>query len=488
MAVILLAVVSLIPISSLRSFVKNILVEMQGTLGDSFVFASNPLVRAWVLDRVRHDLRWLEARCESIVVVAHSQGAAIAYHSLAAHKGPKVRRLITFGSGLLKLSELQDDARVSGLMKLMPYLVLTIPVYVMIAPALWHAVTQARGAWIPWHSYTPDLFYVASFLLFPPPLLVIMAFLGSGERIDKYRDAVSKQLKGLAFERLVWTDMFSTHDPVPSGAMFEEQKLRRFRSRRVVNRMSVIADHTSYWDNVDEFVTMVVRELAAGAGRRLFQLRDDRRLVLARRARRTRVRWLRWGRAALCLSVVVPIFLARGELLEFGKTEVVGRGLAALETVAWLKAAIGLAARMFPEWARSVSMDRQSAYALGGASAVIVAAGAWYCLMYAVWQSWNRSAMAESLRLDPEGRLYLWRPAGVLLLTGVAVYVAVGCTWFGGYLQTWATLNAACHSAFALVASVLRIGGYVDGVIQIVAWVFVLGWIVLEASRSLGRE
>ena len=64
-----------------------------------------------------------------------------------------------------------------------------------------------------------------------------------------------------AFRR--WFDCFSSKDPVPQGPIpHGNLPKERFTSRTVHNSVSMIGDHTSYWQNCDEFVPAITDELA----------------------------------------------------------------------------------------------------------------------------------------------------------------------------------------------------------------------------------
>lgn len=60
-----------------------------------------------------------------------------------------------------------------------------------------------------------------------------------------------------------WTDLWATSDPVPGGALRTPAgaPAGAFSSRGVVNRQSILGDHTSYWANRHDFVTTVVAML-----------------------------------------------------------------------------------------------------------------------------------------------------------------------------------------------------------------------------------
>jgi hypothetical protein len=79
----------------------------------------------------------------------------------------------------------------------------------------------------------------------------------------KLRDTVTKPVrKPLGLAR--WVDLYASADPVPNGpTVTHEDGVPE--SERVWNLGSMVADHTSYWANVDGFVLPVVRVCAETA-------------------------------------------------------------------------------------------------------------------------------------------------------------------------------------------------------------------------------
>lgn len=105
---LLLLLVGLIPIRWVRSAVGRVQHGLAGTIGDSYVLLSEDIVAGAIYGQVRRDLAWLAQRCRAVVVVAHSQGAAIAHRVLQMGGPQGCDLLITFGSGLRKLSEIRQ--------------------------------------------------------------------------------------------------------------------------------------------------------------------------------------------------------------------------------------------------------------------------------------------------------------------------------------------------------------------------------------------
>ncbi|MFQ5349601.1 MAG: hypothetical protein ACE5EG_04055 [Thermoanaerobaculia bacterium] len=115
---LLLLVLGVLPIPQVRSFVANVQRSLAGSIGDSLVLLESPVQAAAIRTKLGRAIAWMADSCERLVVVAHSQGAAIAVDALAAdpaaarggaHEHPcEIDTLVTFGSGVTKLAFLQS--------------------------------------------------------------------------------------------------------------------------------------------------------------------------------------------------------------------------------------------------------------------------------------------------------------------------------------------------------------------------------------------
>jgi hypothetical protein len=67
--------------------------------------------------------------------------------------------------------------------------------------------------------------------------------------------------------KLRWTDFWASNDPAPAGELLVHQEMNpkpaadQVVSKRVWNRRSLLDDHGSYWDNDEEFIIPLLREL-----------------------------------------------------------------------------------------------------------------------------------------------------------------------------------------------------------------------------------
>jgi hypothetical protein len=67
--------------------------------------------------------------------------------------------------------------------------------------------------------------------------------------------------------KLRWTDFWASNDPAPAGELLVHKEMNpkpaadQVVSKRVWNRRSLLDDHGSYWDNDEEFIIPLLREL-----------------------------------------------------------------------------------------------------------------------------------------------------------------------------------------------------------------------------------
>ena len=116
---------------------------------------------------------------------------------------------------------------------------------------------------------------------------------------------------------VAWDDFYASADPVPDGPLFDPTAAgSACRSLQIENRRSVAADHTTYWQNREQFLAHVARKLAALANWSLFR-KDDPLIAAAWRRRTRRVTGLAHARVAVACSyplVLVTVGLLGGWL------------------------------------------------------------------------------------------------------------------------------------------------------------------------------
>jgi pimeloyl-ACP methyl ester carboxylesterase len=207
-----LLVLAIFPIKALRDLVGAAQRVLASVVGDSFIFVTSPVQEAAIISKFQRDLRWLSERCEKVVVVAHSQGAAVAYKGLErldwdGHMPEQVKLLVTLGSGLRKLVDLEqalerpapgwEDTRGSWRsLNSRAWTVIALSLGVLGGlVSLFLSVTN------PWVS-------ALTIALCLPALALWLGSIGVG------RDEGPPPLSGV-----FWHDYYSSHDPVPNGAL-----------------------------------------------------------------------------------------------------------------------------------------------------------------------------------------------------------------------------------------------------------------------------
>jgi tetratricopeptide (TPR) repeat protein len=102
-----LTLLGIFPYEPIRKLAQSVQRVLASTIGDSYVLKDQPMVAAAITESVRGNLEWLAQRCKKVAVVAHSQGGAIAHRVLRGPITSQCDLLVTFGSGLGKLSDIE---------------------------------------------------------------------------------------------------------------------------------------------------------------------------------------------------------------------------------------------------------------------------------------------------------------------------------------------------------------------------------------------
>jgi hypothetical protein len=230
--------------------------KVASTLGDSYVLVTRPIEAASIVGQVRRDAGWLANHCKAVVVVAHSQGGAVAHEAIQGGVPPKLRLLFTFGSGLKKLEELKY--LLSSGRAFLRSGVLTLIALVLFSLSLcWFALLPFYQ---PSDKGLSVLGLVAIMLV---SLFGSLIFLVAGLRdyvggIDLPN--LQRWIQRLKKMPLDWTDCFASADPVSNGILLEEPAVKEL-SKEVCNEASILRDHTSYWANRDQFLTVLIGRL-----------------------------------------------------------------------------------------------------------------------------------------------------------------------------------------------------------------------------------
>jgi hypothetical protein len=425
---LVLLVVGLLPIPFLRSAVAQVQRTLTGSVGDSLILLRSPTQAAAMTSRVELAVRYLreELACPRVVVVAHSQGAAVTLRALTGSSDEPVDGLVTLGSGINKLEELRTLRQRSLSAWLPPAfllagLVLGLWIWATVdaGEATWRgvgvflAVYAAGGVLLAGagslamrliRSDRLQTIVIATLLLtfvvalvvtgeresgdawFPVSLLAI-AVLGLAGGLVTLAGEVGRPVEAnLSGRTLAWLDLHAYADPVPNGPTRTDLPGWPW-SVEVHNLDSTLRDHSYYPRAIEDSLTRVVALLLSlSPSAPQLDADDEARIREACRRRQWRLLWLRWSRWLVVLAVVAFLWRHRSRLEE-------SSGSAYDE----VRALPGL-----PAW---LPQGVEGSEAAGlGVVAVLAVAGAVYLLFAAIWKSWDRAAGAQLLGRRQEAK------------------------------------------------------------------------------------
>jgi hypothetical protein len=313
-ALLVLAVAAKLPIPRIDRAVQWVVVKLSAVLGDSYVLAHCPVQYAAMRTQVTHDLAWLEERCDKVVIVGHSQGAAIAHQVIkdGDYRKDRLRAFITLGQGISKLHLLRrmDWDPQARQVALRTRMLVTAGLFLAGLPlagmllSRWVDAAFEIPATFPLNVVLIGVGFLAIFLG------VVQAIGVMGEEIE--RDFL---LPGAGTE-FSWIDYYASADPVSNGPLMAKPEegsasgpariYRRTGDQRpcdeIHNSGSILTDHNGYIRNQDQLVSKLLNDLVAAAyvdsdadvtGSVLV---DDRVLTDVKRRRHRLVRWLVAGR------------------------------------------------------------------------------------------------------------------------------------------------------------------------------------------------
>ncbi|MEE8602972.1 hypothetical protein [Euzebya tangerina] len=428
-------VLGAVPIPWIRTIAVRVQAALAGSVGDSFVLLGSPTRAAAITASVRRSLHQLSAAYDRVVIVAHSQGAAVAYEAATSANIPNLHRFVTFGSGLRKLHGIRTmfahgKQHLSWLA--------TFGILVLAG-----AVRLAAGSM---SDISDQLIGVVA--------LVVLGGALIWAALKEVRIDVPDSWPNAVGAAQGWLNLHASHDPVSNGPLRPDGTRREdLIESEVVNRGAFLTDHGSYWSNTDGFVPFVADVLAEAVGTRIHagSVWDGVRLNLAVPRRRWRVRWLivsRW----LALAGAARLILAFGDRLDSVAargTDVIATALGVLPLVSWSPPDVSGAA------AEGVGV-------LMLAAAVL--AGLW--LVTLIWNVWDASERRLLVRRHPYAAL-----GTTFVFFVVALAVATVCV----VVAPWVTLPEGVPvgewvSAGALTALVgalmLGVGMAVRGPLQ----------------------
>ena len=237
---------------------------------------------------------------------------------------------------------------------------------------------------------------------------------------------------------LQWADFWSTYDPAPAGPLKPLAGAGvADRSHSTINRMSILEDHGSYWDNDEEFLIPLLQHIDVPTGMpeesRFF--RDDNLATVRLAWRRRRVAVLALWRWVATLGALIPLVVTTATAL---------LGAAGVSALAKQHGPERLGADFAWLWAR-IPGHEIIAGPLDGLSKVagwpgaLPVIGEWamgaaiIALTFLVlarigvgrWEAWDLSERQAARKRIPERPSRWWHVPAAILLTGAAVAMSV---------------------------------------------------------------
>jgi hypothetical protein len=480
-AVILVSLLAWVPFPKFRHFLSNLLLRLSGTLGDSYVFLESPVQRAAAVETTRRSLEWVAEQGAPVIILAHSQGARIAYEALKIVQtqdpgtADKVKLFVTFGSAISKLTELEARARTEAARFVRVALLFALYCIVTFPRALQTAHESDALLWT-MYAAAPVMMLAAA---------VVEAWRASKKAVD---DSASATLKPIE-----WLDFYSSKDPVPNGPLRESEPASLFTSVEVANRGSVVSDHTSYWDNRDEFVLGLLHEIDRVAGTNVVRAGEvDRGAVCV--SRRRRVATLSMVRLASFTGLPVLGYGLRDLLSGFGAGLLAAMAANPLtETIA--RAIAGAGALLVTPLVVVGKLDQETVASLGPAlvstAILVLIVWIWYTFCAAVaWATWDRQQFERLCRPGRDEAL-LERYGPVLMVLFVALIpslVGLAAILFpqraSDLLRNVFDLVVLAYPLAFLCLMLAMVAGFLWAVLQLLIRAFL--WLLSASRRRTG--
>jgi hypothetical protein len=331
-----LLLLSLIPIPVIGGVAQSLARNLAGSFGDLLIFVRSPVRFAAMAERVRQDIEWIDSECKRVMVVAHSQGSAVAWHAIRRtaqadrRKKPEERTqlalFLTFGQAFRKLKALHRLHTRVGRERQLEFAGLAF-VSTLLLLAAGIAAYYAFGALVGAEGVVGRLDRDVWLILAVAAIAVVFVGVAqwrlstiaatnnakAQELIVGDLNEVRQELSGFS-----WVDLWASADPAPNGPLFAPP-VPGVTSYRIRNMASTALDHSVYWSNTTEFVSAVA--FAGGsltASSPLGSTPVPGRLQRAAVVRDLRVSALACARVLIVAALVAALFGVRRELPDIG--------------------------------------------------------------------------------------------------------------------------------------------------------------------------
>jgi hypothetical protein len=332
LAVITISLFAWIPVPVFRKALSGLLLRMTGTLGDSFVLTECPLQRQAILDKVERAIDEVSNRCGKVVIIAHSQGAAIVHDVLKNRGCPNnVKTFISFGAAIYKLRELKKVSE-ERLFRV-PQVVLALSLILSMATLV---------AAVSYRQHVPVFGFLTVFIA-----------LGAVVWVKDYNQRIASRKQDLPLSDVEWLDLYASLDPVPNGSLLlPGESEARFDSNPVKNCANPFTDHVSYWENRDGFVLRILTKIDELTELKLLSELGNLRQIENWRSQR--VTLLNCLRFIGLVGVIGWAFVLRDDLGAYGEELV----LATLESASWTKPVVAMGSTVATAIAQSLAVSR----------------------------------------------------------------------------------------------------------------------------------
>ncbi|MDT0354062.1 hypothetical protein [Pseudonocardia charpentierae] len=385
-ALAVLWLLTLLPIPAFSAVVDKVATRMAAILGDSFVLVTSDAQYSAMVSRVRRDLAWLDERCAAVAVIAHSQGAFLAVDAIQTTRSRNLRVLFTVGAGLTKLHELRDSR--AGKRRWTGWAIVLMVIYEVVMVFLTYPYVLSELADSNWISALLILL-VPGFILLSPAALIWAIATESAH--DERRLRKKLRLRPTGEPAPAWLDFVASMDPVPGGRIFAEDP-DWLRTVPVVNKASILTDHTNYRQNVESVIAPILGELLQHCPPQLryrLPTLDQERIDQARVRRNWRMSWLVKCRWLTGLAVLVVGLRLREQLDQLARGQVGPDVL--IRPVAQTIGSVQ------PLW-DAIGLHRN---VVGPIVAVVVAVVVAYLPFLVLWRAWEKRDCNRLFRGEP---------------------------------------------------------------------------------------
>jgi hypothetical protein len=250
-----LVVLALTNLPFLADFARTAQRTLANGVGDAYVLSRSPIRFGAMSSQVGADLEALAKVSRAVVVIAHSQGTAVAWHAIKhgltdrpSKRTAMARHLklfLTYGQAVRKLTFMKMAAEDS----------------------------QARNGILAFVGAGSGLLALIEFFLAAPWALrvitVALALLAEGILMWRVRPVWKQSQVKIEWDwdkvhavapGIEWLDLWASADPVPGGPL-ELDRPPAIRTIKIRNLASGILDHVVYWQNGTEFLAVVATRL-----------------------------------------------------------------------------------------------------------------------------------------------------------------------------------------------------------------------------------